>query len=271
MLRIDNLNPRPIVSILYDWPGAGPVGRRREIPLLAGVVSGLPPGLDGIVLTSDLIGPEAAGAGAGSRVRLGAVLATWLDAMGSSGAIPELKRSGVVIAGDLCLDPAGAAGGGDATGTWESFASNAKWVVGVAGDRDCLEANASGVTEWRCPGGWCCLLDGAVKDLGALRVAGLGGVIGGDAGPSRRPEPDYLETLRRISTAGPDLVVLHQPPDGRTAGCDGSTAARDCLERLAPKLVVAGHTTWPEALVTLRNGSQVLNVAGRVVVLRRGE
>jgi hypothetical protein len=44
---------------------------------------------------------------------------------------------------------------------------------------------------------------------------------------------------------------------------------RQVLESLPPALVVCGHDHWDSPLTTLDNGSQVLNVAGRVVVLRR--
>jgi hypothetical protein len=44
---------------------------------------------------------------------------------------------------------------------------------------------------------------------------------------------------------------------------------RHALEAAPPTLLVRGHDHWPVPLATLANGTQVLNVEGRVVVMTR--
>jgi Icc protein len=270
MLIIDNLSPRPIISIPYEYLEAGGGIHYAELPVLGGNVSGLPSDLDGLILTSDLQGAEPSGVAEGAPRPLGTVVAAWLSAMGDSRVIPDPARTGIVLAGDLYGDAslAGRGGSGDVSDIWEAFASNMAWVIGVAGNHDRFGAMGPKGGEWKGTGN-CHLLDGGIKDMGSLRVAGLSGLIGRAGRPYRRPEPDYLNVLRRLCLAGPDITVLHQSPDGGKDGYPGSAPIRECLESMGPRFVVAGHTPWTMPLVALRNGGQVLNVAGRVVVLRR--
>lgn len=41
----------------------------------------------------------------------------------------------------------------------------------------------------------------------------------------------------------------------------------DLLERHAPRLVIRGHTHWPDPLAEFPSGLQILNVDKRVVIL----
>ena len=66
-----------------------------------------------------------------------------------------------------------------------------------------------------------------------------------------------------------DVLVMHDGPDVPESRHRGSPVIRQALERLRPPLVVRGHAYWKQPLVELAGGTQVLNVDGRVVVLRR--
>jgi hypothetical protein len=269
MLRVENLDSRPIVTIPYEYLESGGKVKQAELPVLSGIASGIPDVLDAIIVASDLQGVEPAGSAIGAQRPLGAVAAAWFHEMGLSGVIPRPERTGVVLAGDLHVDASlrERGGRGDVTAIWELFTSGMRWVVGVPGNHDSFKTTETGKVEWT-GSGTCHLLDGATADVDSMRIAGLGGVIGRSEKPFRRVEPDYLAALRRLCGAGPDLVVLHQSPDGRQEGCDGSVPIRDCLESMTPRFVVSGHTLWREPLATLHNGSQVLNVAGCVAVIK---
>jgi len=270
MVRAEDLNSKPIVTIPYEYLETGGARRYGELPVLMGMARGLPDTLDALVLTSDLQGIEPSGLACGQPRLLGTVVATWLHAMASSKVIPAPERTGVVLAGDFHVDTSlGKRGGsGDVRPVWEAFGSCMKWVAGVPGNHDRFEASESGGVEFS-SGSKCDFLDGRTVDVDSVRIAGLGGVIGASKRPYRRPETDFLKALKQLCSAGPDVLVLHQSPDGRRDGCEGSVPIRDCLESLMPMFVVVGHTVWPEPIVNLKNGTQVLNVAGRVVVLRR--
>lgn len=269
MLRVENLDLRPIVTIPYEYLESRGKVRRADLPILSGIASGIPHQLDAIIVASDLQGMEPAGSALGAQKPLGAMAAAWLHDMGLSGVIPRPERTGVVLAGDLHMDTSLAkrGGTGDVSAIWELFASGMKWVAGVPGNHDSFRGGEPGIVEWA-GSGTCHLLDGTAVDVDSLRIAGLGGVIARSERPYRRAEPDYVAALKRLCAAGPDLVVLHQSPDGRDENCGGSIAIRDCLESMTSRLVVSGHTLWPQPLGNLKNGTQVLNVAGRVVVLR---
>jgi hypothetical protein len=63
-------------------------------------------------------------------------------------------------------------------------------------------------------------------------------------------------------------VVLHNGPD--VPGQDPGVAfIREVLLAFPPTLVVCGHCHWRQPLQELANGTQVLNVDGRAVLLRR--
>ena len=51
-------------------------------------------------------------------------------------------------------------------------------------------------------------------------------------------------------------------------GLRGAPSIRQALERLRLQLVVRGHAYWKQPPVELTGGMQVLNVDGRVVILR---
>jgi Icc-related predicted phosphoesterase len=110
-------------------------------------------------------------------------------------------------------------------------------------------------------------LDGETIDLGGLRIAGIGGIIGDPRKLQRRSEEDYLNTLDTLLEPRPDLLLCHEGPEGGERGQRGSSAIREIVQMHRPTLIVRGHSHWDAAMAELVNGTQVLNVDARVAVL----
>ena len=77
-------------------------------------------------------------------------------------------------------------------------------------------------------------------------------------------EPSVLNCLERC-----DLLVLHDGPNVAGTDLPGWPSIRHVIEAARRMLVIRGHDHWANPLAVLANGTQVLNVEGRVVVLQR--
>lgn len=82
----------------------------------------------------------------------------------------------------------------------------------------------------------------------------------------RRPETALASAVAELMKAGPDLLIMHDGPDG-AEGQRGRPLVRKAIEGCRRTLVVRGHAYWRQPLATLENGTQVLNVDSRVIVL----
>ena len=113
--------------------------------------------------------------------------------------------------------------------------------------------------------------------LDGLRIGGVSGTIGNPNKPHRKREEDFCDSVERLATAGPDILAMHESP-AAMAVADGPDAVevellgrpsvRAVLERSQPTLVICGHAYWRIPLATLSNGTQVLNVDSRAVILQ---
>ena len=99
------------------------------------------------------------------------------------------------------------------------------------------------------------------------RLAGLGGIIGNAARPHRRSEEDYLTTLNLLLDEYPDVLLMHDGPDGREPGQRGMSRVREMLIASSMGLVIRGHAHWDQPFAEFEDGLQILNVDARVVVL----
>ncbi len=224
--------------------------------------TGLPPGLDAIVATSDLQG-RVVGAGSGEPALLGIEVAATLAALGEAGTLPPAARTGVLLAGDLYAIPGSTERGGygDVAEVWAAFAARFAWVAGVAGNHDDVDrvARAENVH----------LLDTDVVDVGGLRVGGVGRIAGRPDKPGRRAEADQLERIALVAADGVDVLVLHEGPAGdHPADQRGHAGIRALVEAHAVPLTVCGHRHWEPPVLRHARG-QILNVDARVVVLTR--
>jgi Icc protein len=66
----------------------------------------------------------------------------------------------------------------------------------------------------------------------------------------------------------PDILVMYDGPDVIGTGLLGWPSIRKVLEQSRSTLVLRGHAYWHVPLATLANGTQVLNVDARVIVLQ---
>jgi hypothetical protein len=271
-------------EIPFDDAARGGGVERKRLPILRVSVDALPPSVGAILACSDLQGTEPAqptrpkgqrarllpGRGADAPPRLlGELLAAELVEVGKDIGLPPTERIGVLLAGDLYVRPdLGRRGGrGDVRSVWLSFAKHFRWVVGVAGNHDDFGSDEEFWHFYAHEG--IHFLDGDVREVDDLRVAGVSGIIGDLDWPRRRPEADFVACLHRSIDLNPAVLLLHQGPDVPNAGLPGHPVINAALQR-RNLLVVCGHTHWHTPLATF-HGSQILNVHERAVLLMVSE
>ena len=269
-MRITSFNPEPILQIrfLNAGKGAGSFYVDR-LPVHIGELSEFPTGLDAIVATADLQGRERFQESQGGPPRLlGEVLPQRLvnELLPELGISPE--RTGVLLAGDFYtvpnLDQRG--GSGDVTTVWQAFAREFKWVAGVAGNHDTF-GQALVPTKRLARNAH--YLDGDAVELEQIVIAGVGGIVGDPRKPQRKDDQGFARCLERLESPPPDILVMHDGPDGPDRSQRGSMMLRMFLELMPPTFIVRGHAHWDEPLAELSNGTQVLNVDCRVALLKR--
>lgn len=254
-MKITKIEENAFAVLTYRNAGRDGMPHRTDLPLVWGEVDALPGTMAALVVAADLQGRED---GPADRL-LGLALVEKLLGLAQAGTLPEPKSVGVILAGDLYGVPGSSkrGGGGDVSEVWRAFAENFRWVAGVLGNHDSLEealpANAR-------------VLDGDVIKRDGLRIAGLSGIIGSPERPHRRKAEAFTEWVELLAAERPDLLVLHQGPDRRP---DPDPSVAQALCRGRDLLVVCGHSPWRNPLLDLAGNNQVLNVDGRVVVLRR--
>ncbi len=269
-MRILSITEQPVVEIPFLNAGKGPGAFYTDrLPIHTGEVMGLPDELDALLVTADLQGREQFQDANGGPPRL---LGEALPERLCWELLPELnlapERIGVILAGDFYtvpnLDKRG--GTGDVLPVWQAFAEHFRWVVGVAGNHDTFgerDAPTHHVTSNAY------YLDGNSTIHDGLTIAGIGGIVGNARKLHRKPEYAFLRHIDRLLGGRPDVFVMHDGPNSATHHLRGSSAIRQALEKSSPTLVVRGHVHWPIPLIELANGTQVLNVDCRVVILRR--
>ncbi|QGJ70356.1 putative phosphoesterase [Planctomycetales bacterium 10988] len=240
------------------------------LPIHQAKVDSLPDDLDAVILTADLQGRERFQEAGGKPLRLlGEVLPDCLmkEVFPLLG-LHDARRIGAVLAGDFYtvpgLDRRG--GTGDVSAVWRAFGDPFAWVVGVAGNHDTFGEGQQTRPRFSSPFHF---LDGTSVALSGLRVAGVSGIVGNPSRIQRRTEEDFLFQVEWVLEETPDLLVMHDGPEGTERGQRGSSRVRLLLERKAPTLVVRGHAHWQHPFAELENGTQIVNVDARVVILVR--
>ena len=266
-MRITSIQPELIREISFLNAGRGPGGFYRDsLPVHRGFVDALPEGISAIIATADLQGRETFESAGGKPIRL---LGEVLPAILANEIFPNLGvgngRIGVLLAGDFYTVPAldKRGGTGDVTPVWRAFADQFDWIVGVAGNHDLFGDAATG-PRFTAPVHF---LDNDTVTIDELPIAGLSGIPGNPRRPWRRTEDDFVEALELLLCDSPAIVVMHDGPDVPNFGFRGSPRIRQVFEKSEPTFVVRGHAHWKEPLTELSNGTQVLNVDARLVVL----
>jgi Icc-related predicted phosphoesterase len=270
IMRIVSIEESPFHLLPYRNVSGDRRIVRATLPFLRAKVDALPNGLDAIMATADLQGREFPTNQSANGRLLGEHLAEHCELLAETGVFPTLDKVGVILSGDLyareLLDKRG--GSGDIRQVWAAFAQRFRWVAGVAGNHDFFGKSPS-VPDFKAflrqPKTH--FLDGHVVELDGLKIGGLSGVVGDSTRKLfRREENAFASEIKRLVGAPLDLLVMHDGPDaGDTKR--GWPSMREALERSRPILVIRGHAHWESPLATLQNGTQVLNVDSRVVVI----
>lgn len=268
-MKIIDFQSIPVIEFPFLNAGRGP-GQFYEdrVPVHVARVDQLPDGVSAIVATADLQGGERFDDSVGGPPRLlGEVLPQRLvrEVLLTLG-IRMAYQIGVFLAGDFYTVPAldQRGGTGDVTSVWQAFAQSFSWVVGVPGNHDTF-----GDPPQRRPklSSWMHYLDGDTVEVAGLRIAGLGGIIGNTNRLNRRSEDDYLAMLAGLVESCPDVLLMHEGPDGNESGQRGMARIRERLLATPVKLVIRGHAHWDHPFAELEGELQILNVDARVVVL----
>lgn len=262
-MRILGIDERPIEELRFLNASRRGRAEVERLPVLRARVDGLPEELDAIVATSDLQGVAPVRSAFGANRLLGEALAERLVDLAEADVLPPPDRVGVLLAGDLFSDADARRRGatGDVTDVWVAFAEAFRWVIGVAGNHDELdERRLRRLHNVE-------LLDGHVSTIDGLTLGGVGGIIGSSDRPRRRDEEAFLGLLTDVLAKEPDVVVLHQGPEGTAPEQRGHPSIASWIAE-RPALVVCGHSHWDEPLAH-HGAAQVLNVDARVVLLER--
>jgi 3',5'-cyclic-AMP phosphodiesterase len=237
------------------------------LPFYRAIVDGLPEGLDVIIATGDLQGTEQTSDSSRSSRLLGEVLASEIKVLRTRGLLPSADRTAAVLAGDF--QPR--ADEGDIRAVWFALADVCRWVAGVAGNHDTFGSDGSA---------WNVLFatdrselhffDENTTTLDGLKIGGISGIVGTQIGRWIRTESEFAAAISRLANRGLDLLISHDGPNVAGTALTGWPSIRQALESAQPTILVRGHDFWASPLAILNNGTQILNVDERVVVMCRG-
>jgi Icc-related predicted phosphoesterase len=78
-----------------------------------------------------------------------------------------------------------------------------------------------------------------------------------------------LLALNQILRKKPDVLLLHQGPEGVNSGQLGHAGIRTVLEAGESTLVFCGHVHWEQPYAELPNGTQICNADGKAFIFSR--
>jgi 3',5'-cyclic-AMP phosphodiesterase len=269
-MRIIDLEVDPIENYPYWIVQSGEfdingnqILKEINLPILIGKVSGLEKDIDAIIATSDLQGMIK---NEGGEHLLGEKLPEFLSVLIEM-ELPELdkKRMGVVLCGDLYTTLKKRGERGDVKEVWRKFNNNFKWVAGVAGNHDDFGSDVE--FEKFKQEDSIFFLDRQIKEIDKIKIGGISGIIGRSDKPQRIEEKEYLSILKKLLNKEPTMILLHQGPSVVEANLEGSVEIRNMIECSPSNLIFCGHSHWESPLVVLKNGSQIINLDGRVLIL----
>jgi Icc-related predicted phosphoesterase len=270
-MRVTVSNKTPIETIPYLevtsklLSNGEPFIKRQELPIYLGEFEHEKTDLDFLVVTSDLQGMIEKN---GSRKLLGEELPSLLDAIIKIELTDiENPKIGTLLCGDLFTSMAKRGSSGDVRIVWENFNLQSEWVVGVAGNHDMFgteeELNKFKSTEG------IDLLHKKETEKSGITISGISGIIGRGDKPNRVEEAEYLSTLTKYLNKNTDIVLIHETPNYPDREFIGNERIRDTIEQGEEAIICCGHCYWDDVIVNFENGSTILNVDSKVLVLKK--
>lgn len=263
----------PIETFSYLEVGTGqtnsgkPIILYKELPIYLGGFEIENSGLDYLIICSDLQGMVEQ---EGEYKLLGEELPEYLKLLLEI----ELEASmpskiGVLLCGDMFthLDKRGSSG--DVRKVWLQFKKHFDWVVGVAGNHDRFGTTEE-LNEFKTIED-IHLLHHEIVEKEQLKIGGISGIIGRKDKANRVDEKEYLTSLKSLLKKDIDVILLHETPDFPALELMGNAKIRELIENQSPSsaLICCGHCHWDSTLIELENGTYVMNVDSKVVVLKR--
>ncbi len=253
----------PAVSVLPGSRGFAWI----EIPLHHATTPTLPGPLEALLIAGDLQAVDDSNQPIEQRRLAGIAIAEQCVALAEAERLPDPKKTGVLLAGDLYTDFAlqKRGGTGDVRPVWEAFAARFRWVYGVAGNHDLFGQQAQ--PPWQPPQGQGELLHGTSVQPDGLHIAGISGVIGKSEKPWRILLKDHTKMVRNLLAKTPDILLLHEGPQDFIDEQTGNADILKALQRNGCKsLVVCGHRHWKNPIAS-NDKMQILNVDFRMVLV----
>jgi Icc-related predicted phosphoesterase len=234
-----------------------------DLPIFLGKIAHLGENLDAIIATSDLQGIVKHD---DKEYLLGEKLPEFLSIYLEL-EFPKLdkNRIGILLCGDLYANLEKRGVGGNVQNIWREFNKYFKWVVGVAGNHDDF-GNIHEFNAFRNEQN-IYYLHKDIQKIDRLNFGGISGIIGRSDKPQRVEEKEYLMSLKKMLLKQPSSILLHQSPDVKAEDLEGNEAIRKVIESSPQNLIFCGHSHWNKQLVVLENGTQIVNLDGKVLVL----
>ena len=279
MIQIATGVERPIYTFYYKTLDRSGKAALRPFTIYRSYITGLPEGLDGLLLFSDLQGvdpaPEKPGliksitdrlTGKTDRMppSLTKLLITNLQFLETIQEVPPRKSTGVLNCGDLHVDKTlrKRGGIGDVTDRWLQFTDQYKWVAGVMGNHDLVDMEILSRRDN------CFFLDKEIRDFDGLTIGGISGVTGNPDKPNRRPIDKFLDAFKSMAKQAPDILVMHEGPHHPQSGGLGQPALDPLLKTTSIPLIAFGHVAWEGMGHHPYTGGHLLNVDSKAVVLQ---
>ena len=260
-MRILGINSFPFHTLSYTIGSSTPA----TLPFCQGIVDSLPDGLEAMIATGDLQGVAPSRKNSRSGAFLGEALADELQLLQSTGELPPANKIAILLTGDL--QPS--AGTDDVLGVWQSLGITCAWIAGVAGNHDEFgdkRERTHGPPTFKLPS--LHFFDDQVEQIGSMLIAGISGIVGNTCEPWVRSDAEFKAVVERLVREAPEVLLMHDGPNVAGTDLGGWPSVRRVLEAAAECIVFRGHDAWQTVLATLPNGTQVVNVEGRVLVLR---
>lgn len=269
ILSIETEEAAAFSYLNVDRPG---IQRRHQWPIHTGIATGLPAGIEALLVVSDLQGhADPMLNGAKDNELVGEFLPRYYSEYWLHFGWPNPRQVGVLLAGDLFALPDKRGGLGETRPVWDAFADVFAWAVGVFGNHDLINGkdarHISGPISERC---W--VLNGDIFDISGFVIGGVGGIIGRADKPNRFAQDRYYPLIIDALSDETDILILHEAPKPQDNKGRGSELITEAINDIGWQgTVICGHSYWENWYHPSEDSFSVLNVEGRAVLLKGGD